>query len=137
MDLLAAYPDAQRTGFGDSPELSAQLLDLIRQGRKTATCGALRDYQAEGEPVPNAGEIMIADDWDGEPALAYRLTDVTVCSFAEVTEDFALAEGEGDFDDWREGHEAFFARNGGFDPSMLLVCERFELLAVSEASDKG
>ena len=42
----------------------------------------------------------------------------------------ALAEGEGDFDSWKQGHIAFFTRNGGFDPDMMLVCERFKLVEV-------
>ncbi|WBU61834.1 ASCH domain-containing protein [Paracoccus albus] len=74
--------------LGDSRELNGRLLDLVRLGAKTATCGALRD----------------------------------------IPEDFALAEGEGSFDDWPQGHIEFFTRNGGFDPDMDLVCERFRLV---------
>jgi hypothetical protein len=29
---------------------------------------------------------------------------------------------------WRRDHQAYFERNGGFDPEMLLVCERFRLV---------
>ena len=122
------WPGAHACDFGDSPDLSARLLALIASGAKTATCGALRDYQAEGAPVPQTGEVMIARDHTGRPALVYELTEVTVRRFDEVPEDFALAEGEGDFAAWAEGHAAYFARNGGFDPGMLLVCERFRLL---------
>ena len=42
----------------------------------------------------------------------------------------ALAEGEGDFEEWKRGHIAYFTRNGGYDPDMLLVCERFRLIEV-------
>ncbi|MEJ2019298.1 MAG: ASCH domain-containing protein, partial [Maritimibacter sp.] len=38
---------------------------------------------------------------------------------------------EGEDDDlagWQKGHEAFFTRNGGFDPEMMLVFEHFELV---------
>lgn len=131
--LRAAAPGAmaewQRpTGFGDSADLSARLLDLIRSGAKTATCGALRDYEAEGQPLPEPGRTMLALDWDGAPALTYRVTDVQVMPFAAVPDDFARAEGEGDPAEWRAAHEAFFARNGGFDPQMPVVCERFVLI---------
>ena len=41
----------------------------------------------------------------------------------------ALAEGENDtLEGWRADHEAYFARNGGFDPEMMLVFEQFEVV---------
>ena len=55
---------------------------------------------------------------------------ITERRFDEVPEDFALAEGEGTFDDWKLGHERFFRRNGGFSPDMMLLCERFEVVEV-------
>jgi uncharacterized protein YhfF len=50
--------------------------------------------------------------------------------FADVPEDFALAEGEGDFAAWRAGHVAYFERNGGWSEDLELVCERFKLVEV-------
>ena len=43
---------------------------------------------------------------------------------------FAKDEGEGDgsLDAWRKEHAAYFERNGGFSPNMLLVCERFKVV---------
>ncbi|WP_428687363.1 ASCH domain-containing protein, partial [Roseibium sp.] len=71
----------------------------------------------------------IALDWDGTPALVLESQEVTIRRFSDVEEDFALAEGENDdLDGWRLDHQAFFERNGGFDPDMKLVCERFRLV---------
>lgn len=128
--VFTRYPNAVRTRFGDGPDLSAQLLDLIRQGKKTGTCGTLAHYQEDGEAMPQEGEIVIADNWDGTPALVYQVTNIRICRFDQVSEDFALSEGEGSFDDWREGHIAYFTRNGGFSPDMLIVCESFRLIEV-------
>ncbi len=114
--------------FGDSRELNAELLELVRSGAKTASCGALRDFEAEGEELPAVGRRDIALDWDGKPQLLIETIEMTVQRFCDVPEDFALAEGEGDFEDWRQAHIAFFSRNGGFDPEMLLVCVRFRLI---------
>ena len=113
--------------FGDSRELSDRLTALVRVGAKTATCGALRDFDA-GDELPVVGRRDIVLDWDGNPALLIETTEVTIRRFRDVPEDFALAEGEGDFDDWTRGHIDFFTRNGGFDPDMELVCERFRLV---------
>ncbi len=122
--------------FGDSRALCDALLALVRAGTKTASCGALRDYRAEGAPLPVAGTRAVALTWDGCPALLIETASVEIRRFSEVPEDFALAEGEGDFDDWRRGHEAYFARNGGFDPAMDLVCERFRLVADLQSQER-
>lgn len=116
--------------FGDSRELCNELLGLVRSGKKTATCGALRDFVDEGEDMPVVGRQDVALDWDGKPVLLIETVEVNVCRFCDVPEDFALAEGEGTFEEWRTGHMAFFERNGGFDPEMELVCERFKLVEV-------
>ncbi|WP_232844873.1 ASCH domain-containing protein [Paracoccus onubensis] len=116
--------------FGDSRELCDRLLALVRSGKKTASCGALRDFTEGGEELPEVGRRDTALDWDGNPALLIETTEVSIRRFREVTEDFALAEGEGDFDAWTAGHIDYFSRNGGFDPDMELVCERFRLIEV-------
>ncbi|MBU1176005.1 MAG: ASCH domain-containing protein [Alphaproteobacteria bacterium] len=131
MTLPERYQDAVRFSFGDSPELADELLALVLAGRKTATCGALRDFGAD-EPVPEVGRRDVVLDGRGEPACVIETTEVTRCRFDDVGEDFALAEGEGDFDDWRNGHIAYFTRNGGWSGDLMLVCERFRLVEVFE-----
>ena len=113
--------------FGDSRDLCDRLTALVRTGAKTATCGALRDFDA-GEAMPTVGRRDTVLDWDGNPVLLIETTEVTIHRFRDVPEDFALAEGEGNFEDWTRGHIDFFTRNGGFDPDMELVCERFRLV---------
>ncbi|MEM5583735.1 ASCH domain-containing protein [Roseibium sp. AS2] len=128
-DLKQKYPGAETFKFGDSRELSDQLIALVRSGTKTATCGALRDFQDGGDAMPVAGRRDIALNWDGSPALVIETLEVTVTRYCDVTEDFARAEGENeDLAGWRRDHQAFFARNGGFDPVMELVCERFRIV---------
>jgi uncharacterized protein YhfF len=127
-EALARHPGAVTFAFGDSRALSDVLLALVRAGRKTATCGALRDFEA-GEAMPVVGRRDIALDWDGRPALVIETTEVTIRRFREVEADFALAEGEDEtLEGWQEGHRRYFERNGGWDPEMELVCERFRLV---------
>ncbi|SLN42811.1 ASCH domain protein [Roseivivax jejudonensis] len=128
--LRLRYPGAQTFVFGDSRALCDALLALVRSGKKTATCGALRDFGAGGEPMPEVGRRDIALDWDGRPALVIETVEVTLRRFDEVDADFALAEGETeDLAGWREGHRRYFERNGGWSPDMMLVCERFRCVA--------
>lgn len=128
--LRERYPGAELSEFGDSRALSDELIGLLLSGAKTATCCALRDLEAGAEPMPAVGRRDVVIDWDGRPVLVTETTEVTLRRFDEVPEDFALAEGEGSFEDWRRGHEAYFARNGGFDPAMMLVCERLRVVEV-------
>ena len=127
--LRARYPGAESFTFGDGPDLCAHLLALVRAGRKTATCGALRDFGEGGEAMRVVGRRDIALDWDGRPALVIETVEVTLRRYCDVDEGFALAEGEDDtLAGWQAGHRAFFERNGGWSPEMMLVCERFRLI---------
>jgi len=124
-------------GFGDSPELSMELLALIREGRKRAGTSLLWAMQAESQPVPQVGDIEIVLDHRQEPALITRLTRVEVVPYSEVTAEYAAIEGEGDgsLAYWRDAHWAFFSRECqrlGREPteSMPVVCAVFELLQV-------
>ena len=114
--------------FGDNEALCSALIALVRSGAKTATCGALRDFGEGGEAMPVVGRRDIALNWDGTPAVEIETVEVFTCRFDEVTEPFALAEGEDEsLAGWQRGHQAYFTRNGGFSPDMMLVCERFRV----------
>lgn len=129
MALPDRYSNALQFAFGDSPELADELLALVLNGQKTATCGALRDHEA-GEPMPQVGRRDVVLDGSGRPACVIETTGVEIVRFDKVSVDFAEAEGEGPYDAWREGHIAYFGRNGGWDGQMKLVCERFALVEV-------
>ena len=47
--LQQKYPGAETFTFGDGEALCTALNALMAQGKQTATCGALRDFGAEGE----------------------------------------------------------------------------------------
>ena len=128
-EALRRYPGAETFCYGDSQALSDEIVALVRAGRKTATCGALRDFEAGGEAMPTVGRRDVALGWDGAPALAVETLEVEVRRFDEVDEAFAMDEGAfGGLADWREGHRRYFERNGGWSPDMMLVCERFRMV---------
>lgn len=124
-------------GFGDSPELSMELLALIREGRKRAGTSLLWAIEAENQEVAQVGDIEIVLDHQQEPALITRFTRVEVVPYSEVTAEYAAIEGEGDgsLAYWRDAHWAFFSREChrlGREPSesMPVVCSVFEVLQV-------
>lgn len=130
--LRKKYPNAETFKFGDTPNMTAELLELVIRGQKTATCGALRDFEEGGEAMPEVGRRDIVLDPAGNPAAVIETIEVRICKFTEVDEGFARDEGEGarTLADWRRLHEVYFARNGGFDPDMKVMCERFALVEV-------
>jgi uncharacterized protein YhfF len=123
--------------FGDSPELSADLLALIASGKKRGGASLHAAYAIEKLPVPQVGEIRIVLDFNDEPVFVTRNTAVDIASFNAVGADFAACEGEGDgsLAYWRQAHTDYFTRTSPelgitFNEDMLIVCERFEVLHI-------
>lgn len=119
-----------RSAFGDSPALADELAALVLAGRKTATCGALWQYEAEGEAVPVPGQREILLDGKARERCVIQYTEVRVLPFDQVGEAFARDEGEGDLSYawWRAAHEGFFRRQGPFSETMPVVCLRFRVI---------
>lgn len=113
--------------FGDSPDMADRLLGFVLSGAKTATCWSVRDGQQT-----EVGKRMVVNDGAGQPRAVIETVSLEQLRFNEVGWTFALAEGEGDecLEDWRDGHRAYFTRNGGFAPDMMLWCERFRLVEI-------
>jgi uncharacterized protein YhfF len=123
--------------YGDSEELSNELLSLIRSGRKRAGTALAWSYEHEREPIPYVGDIEIVVDYRGDPSIITRIVRLDVIPYSEVTAEYTAVEGEGDgsLEYWRSVHWPYFARECGRvgrDPSesMPVVCSVFEILAV-------
>ena len=116
--------------FGDSPELADELLALVLSGAKTATCGAMRDFN-DKEPAPTVGRRVVLDG-QGRPACVIETVSVVIQRFDQVDEAFAVAEGKARMKRGATGNIAYFERNGGYRPDMLLARERFRVVEVFE-----
>lgn len=122
-------------GFGDSPDLANELGALIVSGTKTATCSALWEWEAEGDPLPEVGAKSVVLDGNGEPLCIIETTEVEVRPYNETDARFAYEEGEGirSLEYWQRAHWNFFSRTlPKIDkrpaPDMPLVCERFRVI---------
>lgn len=120
--------------FGGTTEQADELLSLVLAGTKTATAGALWDYESEDEPLPQVGDLHIILDGADHPRALIETMAVTVAPFDEVDAEHARLEGEGDLslDFWREVHQRFFTEfathDKGFGETMPVVLERFRVL---------
>ena len=114
--------------FGDTEADCRWLTQLVRDGRKTATCDRVEMFGSGPgqEPLPVVGRRDVAANWDGTPAVEIETLSVSFHRFDEVPENFALAEGENDrLEGWRRDPRVYFERTGGWSPDMMLMCERF------------
>lgn len=107
------------------------LAGLVVDGTKTATCSSHPLYELEGEPLPEVGDYQIVLNSQDEPVAIIQSYAIDIQPFKDVPVDFALAEGEGTYEQWKEGHLQFFgellpAYNLAFTEEMLTVCDRFK-----------
>lgn len=123
---LSAPKDVFNFG-GSDPRVSNELLALALEGKKTATTSW---------PVPNplhwgVGDLSVILNGKGEPAAIMRTLSFVECKFKDVAEDFALAEAEGTYEDYRNGHIWFYGlqKNGHeFGDESMVLCETFKVI---------
>ena len=101
--------------FGTPGEFRDELNDLVLKGIKRATSGTLEwDYQANDEPIEKVGEKLAVLSSEGKHVATIQATRVEIVRFADVPDEFALAEGEGDHsgDDYRVSHLRYWSKQG-------------------------
>ena len=108
--------DGMRTiEFGTPGPSREKLVNLILHGQKRATAGLLiGDYESEGEPIEHVGELLAIVDNDGQHVGTMKVTRAEILRFADVPDEFAIAEAEGDMNaaDFRASHLAYWTRVG-------------------------
>lgn len=133
-EALAKYPGSVSYKNGDSAELNAEILALVLSGVKTVSCDAVAGFEQRGEEKPAPGRIDIALDWGGVPVAAVKTVAVDLIPFDEMSEDLVADQGEfRDLAHWRLGYETYLARAGVFDPQVVMLVERFEVVEVFRA----
>ena len=113
--------------FGNPGDSRDKLISLILDGNKRATAGTLEwDYLAEKEPIEVVGEKLAVLDNQNRHVATIQATRVEVKRFADVPDEFALAEAEGDLngDEFRAGHLTFWSKLG------LVITDETEIVLV-------
>ena len=116
--------------FGNTPEIADDLIELVLEGKKIATCSLLRAYQGSEDEIPRAGTYQLLCDGSNRPRCVIFCTDTFICRFDEISEKHAYEEGEGDqtLGYWREVHRKFFSGYENFKEDEDLLCERFKVV---------
>ena len=108
------------------------------------TTGLLAEYEADGDPVDQPGDISILLDSRERPVAWIEDVRSTVIRLADMTDEDAVDEGEGyaDAAAFRRSHEAYWERSidevraGIGDPTFTItddtpiVVERFRIAAI-------
>ena len=138
-DALSKYTDdvfpridgLRSIEFGTPGKSRETLVNLVLHGSKRATAGLVDDYATENEPVEHVGELLAMVDNDGIHVGTLRVTRVEILRFADVPDEFALAEAEGDLNaaDFRASHLAYWTGVGEtIDDDTKVVTMYFDLL---------
>jgi len=100
--------------FGTPGKSRQTLVNFIINGNKRATAGLAADYEKEGEEVEFVGECLSMVDNDGKHVATLQVTRVDTTRFADVPDEFALAEAEGDLNaaDFRASHMQYWTKVG-------------------------
>lgn len=121
--------------FDDNAPSANELAALVLSGKKRATAALMWAYEAEGKPIPKAGDLSVVTLFSGEPVCVIETQDIKIVPFSEVDAEFAATEGEGDgsLAYWQEAHTAFFGREcqrlgREFHLAAPVVCEKFAVV---------
>jgi len=129
--------------FGSPGKSRETIVNFVVHGNKRATAGMAAEYETEGEVIEYIGECLAMLDNDSHHIATLQVTRVEVSRFADVPDEFALAEAEGDLNaaDFRASHFDFWTRAGETitDDTMInqiyfdLLSHRLRVLDPSDA----
>ena len=120
--------------FGFNKALAEELLQLVLEGKKRATCSSVRSFEIEGDPLPRSGDMSVITNYEGEPRCVIQTIRVTVLPFRDVNFELAVREGEDEnLESWRQGHIRAFTQEGNslgfeFSEDMPVVFEDFTVV---------
>ncbi len=130
-DMFPRIDGLRSIEFGTPGKSRETLVSLVLHGSKRATAGLVDDYAKENEPVEHVGELLAMVDNDGIHVGTLRVTRVEILRFADVPDEFALAEAEGDLNaaDFRASHLSYWTGVGEtIDDDTKVVTVYFDLL---------
>lgn len=99
------------SSFAGNRLLTDELISLFLQGRKYAGSSLVEDFIKNGDTLPKEGRYWIVLDKNENPKCILKTSRVEINKFKDITEEIALAEGEGDgsIAHWKRAHEEFFS----------------------------
>lgn len=124
----------QQIKFGSADEVIDELARKVLSGEKTAT-SSLLDYYKHGlkDSCTVDDYISILDSSDNQVAVA-RIVKSEIVRFGNITESFAIEEGDGSLANWIMIHRPYYSHQLSVIGKELtddtkLVCEWFQVVS--------
>ncbi|SKB55089.1 Uncharacterized protein YhfF [Acetoanaerobium noterae] len=112
-----------------------ELAKLTLSGIKRATASLYKSFEAENEPIPKIGDLIVITNWDSEAVCIIEIKKVEILPFKDITKEHAQIEGEGDksLEYWRRGHINFFTEETKelgieFNEELEVIFETFQIV---------
>ena len=116
--------------FGGDKKTADRLFELVKTGRKTATCSLYT-----GEDISKNIGYSILTNSDQTQKLKIKTKKAYVTRFCDVTSEHAKMEGEGNLSlaYWRKIHKKFFKKECKknkikFSENLEILCEEFQIV---------
>lgn len=117
-NYLSTLPLAERpvdelveVSVAGSHETTDQLIQLYKDGHKSAGSSLLEDFLMNGDELPEPGQYWMVLNSQDKPKIILKCVEVETNKWSEVSERIAIAEsGEGtSIDTWKAEHLALYS----------------------------
>jgi len=125
---------SQQIKFGSTEKEINELAQKVLSGDKVAT-SSLLDYYRQGlKKISAVDDYMAVVDFSGNEVAIVRIIKTEIKRFGDITESFAIEEGDGNLSNWQAIHYPYYSRQLSAIGKELtddteLVCEWFRVVS--------
>lgn len=127
--------EIEKIKFGSSPVEINDLANKVLSGEKVST-SSLLDYYLFGLKKPGkVGNYFSILNSSEEEIAVVKIEKIETVKFGNITESFAIEEGDGDLENWIAIHQPYYSKllsqiGKELNADTLLVCEWFKVVRV-------
>ena len=123
----------QKIKFGNTKEDIDELAHKVFSRQKTATSSLLDYYRLNLKERSQLGDCIAVLDASDKEIVVVRITKIEIVKFQDISESFAIEEGDGNLENWSKIHQAYYSNQLSLiekklDGDTELVCEWFEVV---------
>lgn len=122
-----------KISFGGTDPEKDDLADKVIKGQKTAT-SSLEEYYLLGiKKRSKVGDYFSVLDSSGNEVALVRIEKVRNVKFGNITDKFAVEEGDGSLENWKAIHQPYYSEllqkiGKELNDETILVCEWFKVI---------
>lgn len=119
--------------FGGTPAETNELAQKVLTGIKTATSSLYDCYLNNSKKMSRIGEYASVRDFGGNEICIVRISKIEKVRFGDISEIFAIEEGDGNLENWLSIHNAHYSAQlekigKKLSDDTVLVCEWFGVI---------